>query len=39
MGYNLTKGGDNYFGASGKFHYLKRMSKKKIMDRKVSSRS
>lgn len=26
-GYNLTKGGDNIFGASGEFHYLNLMNK------------
>lgn len=28
-GYNLTRGGDNNFGSSGKYHYLNRMSKRK----------
>jgi hypothetical protein len=26
MGYNMTCGGDNHFGSSGKYHYLKQMS-------------
>jgi len=32
LGYNLTKGGNNYYGASGEFHYLKRMSSKEYKE-------
>ena len=28
-GYNLTRGGNNCFGSSGKFHFIPRMSRKK----------
>ena len=28
-GYNMTRGGDNNFGSSGKYHYLNQMSRKK----------